>query len=67
MDKEKSFIGCITGCAVGDSLGLSFEGLSEKRIKKMFKTINSIILNKIKGNYNVWKIKRAFNYRVKQH
>ncbi len=40
MDKEKSFIGCITGCAVGDSLGLPFEGLSEKRIKKMFKTID---------------------------
>lgn len=40
MDKEKLFIGCITGCAVGDSLGLPFEGLSEKRIKKMFKMID---------------------------
>lgn len=29
------FYGCLLGCAIGDSIGLPFEGLSSRRIKKL--------------------------------
>jgi len=38
---EDSIIGCILGTAVGDSLGLSYEGLSAKRQARMFPKIES--------------------------
>lgn len=33
---EDAFIGCLLGTAVGDSLGLPYEGLSPERAKKLF-------------------------------
>ncbi len=40
-DKEQAIIGCILGTAVGDALGLCCEGLSQKRLKKLFPEINN--------------------------
>jgi ADP-ribosylglycohydrolase len=34
--KEDAFIGCLLGTAVGDSLGLPYEGLSPQRAAKLF-------------------------------
>lgn len=36
---KENIIGCILGTAVGDSLGLVYEGLSPKRQKKLYKDI----------------------------
>jgi len=33
---KNAFVGCLLGTAVGDSLGLPYEGLSQERIKKLF-------------------------------
>jgi ADP-ribosylglycohydrolase len=35
MNLEKSLIGCLLGAAVGDALGLTYEGLSKQRIRKI--------------------------------
>jgi ADP-ribosyl-[dinitrogen reductase] hydrolase len=35
MNFEKSLIGCLLGTAIGDALGLTYEGLSKQRIKKI--------------------------------
>ncbi len=34
-DKEKIFLGCLAGCAAGDSIGLPYEGVDPRRIRKM--------------------------------
>lgn len=34
MDREPNLYGCLLGVAIGDSLGLPFEGLSDRRITK---------------------------------
>jgi len=33
ISKEDTIIGCLVGCAIGDSIGLPYEGLSPHRIK----------------------------------
>jgi ADP-ribosyl-[dinitrogen reductase] hydrolase len=35
MNLEKSLIGCLLGAAVGDALGLTYEGLSKQRIRRI--------------------------------
>ncbi len=35
MSNEKAIIGCILGTAVGDALGLPYEGLSAARAQKL--------------------------------
>jgi ADP-ribosyl-[dinitrogen reductase] hydrolase len=37
---EKSITGCLLGTAIGDALGLCCEGLSKKRLKKMYPDMN---------------------------
>jgi len=37
---KESIIGCLLGTAVGDSLGLCYEGLSKRRQRKMFSQID---------------------------
>lgn len=39
-NKQRSIIGCLLGCAVGDALGLPCEALSRKRQQKLFGEIN---------------------------
>ena len=39
INKKDSIIGCLIGTAVGDALGLTFEGLSKKRQQKFCKEI----------------------------
>ena len=36
MADERSLTGCLTGTAVGDALGLPFEGLSPRRARRLF-------------------------------
>lgn len=38
--QERSLIGCLTGMAVGDALGLPFEGLSPRRARKLFSDVD---------------------------
>jgi len=35
-DKEKAIIGCLLGTAIGDAMGLPYEGLSQQRLTKMY-------------------------------
>ena len=37
--KEKALIGCLLGTAVGDSLGLPYEGISPRRASRLFPDI----------------------------
>ena len=37
MTKESAIEGCLLGCAMGDSIGLPFEGLAPKRIARRLK------------------------------
>ena len=39
-DKEKTITGCLLGTAVGDAIGLSYEGLSPQRLIKLYPTLN---------------------------
>ncbi len=39
ISMERAIIGCLLGTAVGDALGLSFEGLSKKKQARMFPDI----------------------------
>ncbi|MCP4398404.1 MAG: ADP-ribosylglycohydrolase family protein [bacterium] len=39
MTREESIVGCLLGTAVGDALGLAYEGLSKQRQAKMFPDI----------------------------
>jgi len=34
--KEKAYVGCLLGTAVGDSLGLPYEGISPRRASRLF-------------------------------
>jgi len=36
QDKEKAITGCLLGTAIGDALGLSYEGLSKQRLIKLY-------------------------------
>lgn len=38
--REESITGCLLGTAVGDSLGLCYEGLSKRRQRKMYSTVD---------------------------
>lgn len=38
MDREPNLYGCLLGVAIGDSLGLPFEGLSDRRIAKRLRS-----------------------------
>jgi len=40
MPQTESIIGCLLGTAVGDALGLPYEGLSRQRIRKIAPKIN---------------------------
>ncbi len=40
MNQEDAFIGCLLGTAIGDALGLSYEGLSPQRLIKLYPDIN---------------------------
>jgi ADP-ribosylglycohydrolase len=40
MPGERSLIGCLTGMAVGDALGLPHEGLSPRRARRLFPDID---------------------------
>jgi ADP-ribosylglycohydrolase len=38
--KEKAIIGCLLGTAIGDAMGLSYEGLSRQRLVKLYPALN---------------------------
>ena len=38
--KENAIIGCLFGTAIGDAMGLSYEGLSPQRLNKLYPTID---------------------------
>jgi ADP-ribosyl-[dinitrogen reductase] hydrolase len=38
-NKEEAIIGCLLGTAIGDALGLSCEGLSKRRLAKMYQNL----------------------------
>jgi ADP-ribosylglycohydrolase len=40
QNQEKAIIGCLLGTAVGDAMGLSYEGLSRQRLLKLYPTLN---------------------------
>ncbi len=40
QSKEKAIIGCLLGTAIGDALGLSYEGLSKQRLIKLYPALN---------------------------
>ncbi len=40
MEREDSVIGCLLGTAIGDAIGLCYEGLSKQRQYRMFPDIN---------------------------
>ncbi len=40
QNKEKAIIGCLLGTAVGDAMGLSYEGLSRQRLFKLYPALN---------------------------
>ena len=40
QSKEKAIIGCLLGTAVGDAMGLSYEGLSKQRLVKLYPELN---------------------------
>jgi ADP-ribosylglycohydrolase len=40
LNKEDSIIGCLLGTAIGDSIGLPYEGLSKQRQYRMYPDIS---------------------------
>ena len=40
VDKEQAIIGCLLGTAVGDAMGLSYEGLSPQRLTQLYPILN---------------------------
>lgn len=40
QDKEPAIIGCLLGTAIGDAMGLSYEGLSPQRLIKLYPALN---------------------------
>ncbi|EDN68790.1 ADP-ribosylation/Crystallin J1 [Beggiatoa sp. PS] len=40
QEQENAFIGCLLGTAVGDAMGLSYEGLSPQRLIKLYPAID---------------------------
>jgi len=40
QNQEKAIIGCLLGTAIGDAMGLSYEGLSRQRLLKLYPALN---------------------------
>ncbi len=49
LEKQKSFVGCLLGLAIGDALGLPYEGISSSRLIKWNPNLNQYHLVLDKG------------------